>query len=57
MGLFEQGTAIYANGSPYDQAGGDAYSPPPPPLSRSNILLESRYKIKLQNGAYLALEE
>lgn len=57
MGPFEQGKSIYCNGSPYDLTGGSAYNPPPPPVSRANLLLQSRYKIKLQNGNYLALQE
>lgn len=56
MGPFVDAAIVYFNGSLYDSSGGGAYSPPPPPKNHPNLLLQSKYKIKLQNGSYLALQ-
>lgn len=47
---------IFGNGGLFDHPGGHQYSPPPPPVPFSNLLLESGFRILLENGDYIALE-
>jgi len=46
----------FSNGSIFDHVGGSKYSPPSPPVPFNNILLESGFKILLENGDYIATE-
>lgn len=56
MGPLQQTSNIYFLSGLYFGDSGDIYNPPPPPKNHPNLLLQSGYKIKLQNGDYLALQ-
>lgn len=54
--IYDIKTSAYYDGGLYDSTSGSTYTPPPPPTPLDNILLESGFRILLENGDYLALE-